>query len=196
MNNPRSESIATELHEWFQSVLKLADEGLFGIVPEGPHRAAVILDVLARNARLVADAELDDEGKLYTPVTLVLAAGTRKLNVPLRLGHWRAAVENVLELRGRMSALTDSAAVALDLGNPAVLFLNALKEALRQSGVTGVPSYLDGENRRIALGLALNWGMRFLLAYALDCRPPAKASARKDLAWIARTLSVAAAPPA
>jgi hypothetical protein len=189
MNNSRSQTIATELQQWFQSVLDLADQGLFGIVPEGPHRGAVILDVLTRNARLIADAELDDEGRLYTPVTLVLAAGSRKLNVPLRVGHWRAAVENVLELRGRMSALAASAAVALDLGSPAVIFFADLKEALRQSGVSGVPSYLDDETRRIALGLALNWGVRFLLAYALECRPPAEVSVRKDLAWIAKTLS-------
>ena len=40
--------IVQELHGWFGEVLQLADETWFGSVPEGPHRAAVILDVLAR----------------------------------------------------------------------------------------------------------------------------------------------------
>ena len=195
MDRRHSDAIATELHQWFQSVLELADQGLFGIVPEGPHRGAVILDVLTRNARLISDAELDDEGKLYTPVTLLLVAGSRKLNVAMRVGHWRAAVENVLSLRHQMSTVVASTAVALDLGSPAVVFHYELKEALRQSGVTGVPSYLDDQNRRIALGLALNWNMRFLLAYALECRSPAEASGRKDLAWIARTLSTTRTSP-
>ena len=77
MDISRSEAAATQLHEWFQSAVQLADQGLFGIVPEGAHRGAVILDVLTRNSRLVSEAELDDEGKLYTPVTLVLAAGSK-----------------------------------------------------------------------------------------------------------------------
>ncbi|MEW6753234.1 MAG: hypothetical protein AB1505_19980 [Candidatus Latescibacterota bacterium] len=195
MDSPYSDTIAAELHQWFQSVLDLTEKGLFGIVPEGPHRGAVVLDVLARNARLIADAALDDEGKLYAPVTLVLAAGSRQLSVALGIGHWRAAVGNVLRLRQQIAGVATSAAVALELGNPAAVFYHELQEALRQSGVTGVPSYLDDESRRIALGLALNWGMRFLLAYALACRLPPEPSGRKGLAWIAKTLSTTTASP-
>lgn len=190
MDSTRVEMAAQELHYWFQGVMEVTDAGLFGIVPEGPHRAAVILDVLTRNARLLSDAQRDAKGKLYTPVTLVLAAGSRKLEVPLRRGHWRAAVENVLELQARVSAGLP-ARVALDLGSPADVFLAQLKDALRQAGLTDVPTYLDDENRRIALGLAVNWGMRFLLAYALECRAPAKRSELQDLAWIAKTLKTA-----
>lgn len=191
MDRSRSSVAATELHEWFQGVERLAHEGLFGIAPEGPHRSAVILDVLKRNARLLVDAELDHNGTLYTPVTLVLVAGSKKLGIALRAGHWRAAVENVLDTRERMRSL-DMTAAWLDLGDPAAVFFAELKEALRQSGVAGVPSYLDDGNRRIALGLALNWAMRFLLAYALGCKTSEHLKGRKDLSWIARVLSVTA----
>ena len=39
----------------------------------------------------------------------------------------------------------------------------------------------------MALGLAINWGMRLLLAYALECS--ISSSNRKDLAWIASLMA-------
>jgi hypothetical protein len=59
------QSIAVQLHDWFESILRLTEESLFGVAPEGPHRDAVVLDTLKRNARdLLNQAELDNEGKL------------------------------------------------------------------------------------------------------------------------------------
>jgi len=38
------QSVAVQLHDWFESILRLTEESLFGIAPEGPHRDAVVLD--------------------------------------------------------------------------------------------------------------------------------------------------------
>src|ERR1035438_8956975 len=59
-----------------------------------------------------------------------------------------------------------------------------LREAINQAALAGGVSYLSKEDRQIALGLAINWGMRLLLAYALEC-PSMTRSNRKDLPWIA-----------
>ena len=40
------------------------------------------------------------------------------------------------------------------------------------AGVTDRPTILAEENRRVSLGLAVNWGLRFLIAYALETQPP------------------------
>src|ERR1022692_292505 len=60
-----------------------------------------------------------------------------------------------------------------------------LREAINQAALAGGVSYLSKEDRQIALGLAINWGMRLLLAYALECCRSITSSNRKDLAWIA-----------
>lgn len=193
MEATRSLVVAQALHGWFEEVLRLADQGLFGIVPEGPHRGAVVLGVLTRNARIVFDAKIDEEGELYSPLSLFLAAGCRKLKVSLGVGHWRAAVDNVARLNGQMVAPGKSTEVALDLGSPAAIFLQELSEAILQAGLAGARSYLDRENKEIALGLAINWGMRFLLAYALECPRRRRSKGAKDLAWIRDLLSNAPA---
>jgi hypothetical protein len=51
--------------------------------------------------------------------------------------------------------------------------------------VAGGASYLNKEDREVALGLAVNWGMRLLLAYALEGTRSMDGSNRRDLAWIA-----------
>src|SRR5258708_9365943 len=56
--------VAVLLHDWFESILHLTEESLFSFVPEGPHRDAVVLDTLKRNARILSQASLDHEGKL------------------------------------------------------------------------------------------------------------------------------------
>lgn len=179
-------AVAEQLHNWFGSVTRLTDESLFGIVPEGPHRGAVVLDVLTHNARILSASEPDGEGKLYSPLCLFLAAACRKLGTSLGAGHWRAAVGNVVHLQQQMvSGRTESAAVGLEIGSPATLFKQQFDEAIIQTGLAGAPSYLDKENREIALGLAINWGIRLLLAYALECRLSVTDSNRKDLAWVA-----------
>jgi hypothetical protein len=75
--------------------------------------------------------------------------------------------------------------LGLEIGNPAVVFKQEVDEAISQASVAGGVSYLNRENRQVALGLAINWGMRLLLAYALKCSPSTNRSSRKDLAWLA-----------
>jgi hypothetical protein len=181
-----TKSVAEQLHDWFCSISRLTDESLFSIVPEGPHRHAVVLDVLKRNARILSQRELDSEGKLYSPICFFLAAACRKLGTPLGVGHWRAALDNVVHLQERlMSARAKSAMIGLEIGSPAVFFKQEFDEAISQASVAGGVSYLNKEDRQVALALAINWGMRLLLAYALECSRSINSSDRKDLAWVA-----------
>jgi hypothetical protein len=178
------QSAAVQLHDWFESILRLTEESLFSIAPEGPHRDAVVLDTLRRNARILSQAELDYEGKLYGPLCFFLAAACRRLGTSLAAGHWRAAMNNVIDLQNRLvSARDESHDVGLDIGSPAVVFKREFDEAIQQSGLAGGASYLGKDDRAVALGLAINWGMRLLIAYALECSR-SDGSDRKDLAWV------------
>jgi hypothetical protein len=179
-------SAAEQLDDWFRSILHVSDESLFGIVPEGPHRDAVVLDVLRRNARILSQSEIDSEGKLYSPLCFFLAAACRKLGTALGVGHWRAALENVVHLQQRVaSARAESAMVGLEIGSPVVLFKQEFDEAINQAAIAGGAGYLDREDRQVALGLAINWGMRLLLAYAAGYSRPVDDTGRRDLAWVA-----------
>ena len=178
--------VAEQLDDWFHSILRLTDESLFSIVPAGPHREAVVLDVLKRNAGIPSQGELDSAGKLYAPLCFFLAAACRKLEAPLGVGHWRAALDNLVHLQQQVvNVRAESAIVGLEMGSPAVLFKQEFDEAIKQAAVAGGVSYLTKESRQVALGLAINWGMRLLLAYALECSPSTSDSSRKDLAWVA-----------
>lgn len=184
---------ARKLHDWFNTVLRLLDDGLFGVVPDGPHREAVVLGVLSRNARELLNAELDRMGGLYTPLTLVLAAACRRSDCSLTAGNWQAAIENVTSQTRRLSESREySDVVGIDLGSPASVFKQLFDEALIDSGLAGLQSFLDEENRQLALGLAINWGIRFLLAYANESAAglPRPEPSRRDLAWIANLVGV------
>jgi hypothetical protein len=180
---------AEQLHQWFEGIWRLATDSLFSMVPEGPHRDAVVLDALKRNARILVESELDSEGRLYSPLSFFLVAACRKLGISLGVGHWRAAMENVVHLNQHAESVRDGSAVfGLEIGGPAVLFKQQLDEAITQAGLAGGLSYLNKENRQIALGLAINWGMRLLLAYALHCCRSTPSSNRRDLVWVANLL--------
>ncbi len=189
-----STAIANELNEWFQSVQQLTESSLFSIAPEGPHRDAVVLDALMRNARIVYAAELRSDGKLYSPLCFFLAAACQRLRIGLGAGHWRAALDNLLELQKQLaSSHSDSVYVGLDLGTPATIFKGEFGEAIRQAGLTDGATFLSREDRQVALGLAINWGMRLLLAYAAEAPRPSGGSERKDLAWLSERVSSALA---
>jgi hypothetical protein len=180
---------AEQLHTWFDEILRLADESIFSIAPEGAHREAVLLDVLKMNARILSESTLDQDGKLYSRLCMFLAAAVRKLRIPLGRGHWQAALDNVVQLRRRViSASEESAILGVEIGGPALLFKQQFDQAVEQTGLGGRPSYLTKENRDIALALAVNWGIRLLLAYALEAVPAETRSNRKDLHWVATIL--------
>jgi hypothetical protein len=185
-------SVAYELNEWFHSVQRFTDAGLFSIAPEGPHRDAVVLDALRRNARIVYSARLNADGKLYSPLCLFLAAACRHLGASLGVGHWRAALDNVFGMHQRLAnSRSESLTIGLDLGTPAMLFKAEFDEAIRQAGLVEDTSFLSKEDRQVAIGLAVNWGMRLLLAYALETPRPDQPSGRRDLTWLAEQLSPA-----
>jgi hypothetical protein len=186
-------AVAHELNEWFHSVQRFTDASLFSMAPEGPHRDAVVLDALRRNARIIYSARLNADGKLYSPLCFFLAAACRHLRASLGVGHWRAALDNVRDLQQRLAnSRSESVTIGLDLGTPATLFKAEFDEAIRQAGLIDDTSFLSKEDRQIAVGLAINWGMRLLLAYALETPRPDQPSERKDLAWLAERLSYAA----
>src|ERR1700721_2647767 len=94
---PQFDHVAAVLTEWFDSLFDLTQKSLFGIAPEGPHRDAVVVDSMIRNARIVYRAELDKEDKLYSALCFFLVASCRSLGARLVAGHWRAALENLCQ---------------------------------------------------------------------------------------------------
>ena len=149
-----------------------------------------MLDVLKRNARILSHSELDSEGKLYSPLCFFLAAACRKLGTALGVGHWRSALDNVVHLQHSIvNSRAESVRVGLEIGSPAVFFKQEFDEAINQAAFVGGVPYLDKEGRQVALGLAINWGMRLLLAYAWECFGSKNPSDRKDLAWVASLVS-------
>jgi hypothetical protein len=188
-----SKAVANELSEWFQSVRRLAEAGLFSIAPEGPHRGAVVLDAVRRNARIVYDAKLDPDGNLYSPLCFFLAAACWRLRTSLGVGHWRAALDNVRELQQRLASSRSNAVdVGLDMGTPAAILKAEFDETIRQAGLTDGTTFLSKEDREVALGLAVNWGLRLLLAYAAEIPGRTRPSERKDLTWLAELVGPAA----
>jgi hypothetical protein len=190
-----SQTVAADLAEWFRTVRRLTDDSLFGIAPEGPHRDAVVLDVLRRHARILYDAiELDSEGRLYSPLCFFLAAACRYIGIDLGAGHWRAALEDIREQRKRLDrSSSDRAAFGLSVETPAALFKLEFNEAIRQTGLIEGATFLSKEDRQVAIGLAINWALRLLIAYALDVDGQPPSPPRQDLYWLAERVSQALA---
>jgi len=185
VENSQINSAAEQLERWFHSVARLVDESLFSIAPEGPHHEAAVLDQLMRSARIIFKSPVDREGRLYMPLCLFLAAACHTLRITLRKGHWRAALEGVARMQSQMlKTHAESSSVGLEIGTPAVLLKQQLDEATNQAGLTGL-TCLTKQNRDVALGLTVNWAIRFLLAYAFECSNLKAAPDRKDLAWVA-----------
>jgi hypothetical protein len=130
---------------------------------------------------------LEPDGKFYSPLCFFLAAACRQLRTGLGIGHWRSALDNLRDLNKQLaSSRSDSVYVGLDIGSPATLFKAEFDEAIRQAGLIDGTSFLSKEDRQVALGLAVNWGMRLLLAYAVETIPSHNGtSERKDLSWLA-----------
>lgn len=173
--------------EWFRDLLRLCDQVFFGISTNKRHRQAAILNVLAHNAKILVASEMDKHGELFMPLCLTLAAACRRLDVEPHAGQWRSAVENVLQLELRLRAAAPSLpSLGFSPITSAAIFKQHLDEALVNAGVTDRPTILDQHNRRLSMGLAANWGMRFLLAYALETSgdPAGRPADARDLSWI------------
>jgi len=183
-SNESLPAAATELADWFTDIVRLWSSVYFDWSTSPAHRDAAILEILSSNARIIIEAPLDSHGSLYKPLTLALTASCLRHGVVPTAKHWLAALQNVLEVRSRVSS-ADAQRFALPSGTAASLFKDLFCEALVHAGVTDRPTILVEENRRASLGLALNWGLRFLLAYALEIRP-ARSHGRgtRDLRWV------------
>lgn len=183
-SNERLTVAATELADWFTDIVRLWSSVYFDWSTSPAHRDAAILEILSRNAKIILEAPLDSHGNLYKPLTLALTASCRRHGVVPAAKHWLAALQNVLEVRSRVSS-ADVQRFALPSGTAASLFKDLFGEALVHAGVTDRPTILVEENRRASLGLALNWGLRFLLAYALEIRPArSHGPGTRDLRWV------------
>jgi len=68
--------------------------------------------------------------------------------------------------------------------HPGAIFKAEFGEAIRQAGLIEGASFLSKEDRQVAVGLAINWGMRLLLAYAVETPRRRRSSKRKDLTWL------------
>lgn len=175
---------ATELTSWFREIVGLWSSVCFDWSTSPAHRDAAILEVLSRNARTIIDAPLDPRGDLYKPMTLALTAACRRHGVVPTERHWLAALNNVLAARSRVAS-ANAERFAMPFVTAASLFKDLFCEALVHAGVTDRPTILVEENRRTSLGLAVNWGLRFLLAYALEVRPTtAHGRKARDLRWV------------
>ena len=183
-SNEKLMAAATELADWFTDIVRLWSSVYFDWSTSLAHRDAAILEILSSNAKIILEAPLDSHGNLYKPLTLALTASCLRHGVVPRGKHWLAALQDVLEVRNRVSSV-DAQRFALPSGTAASLFKDLLCEALVHAGMTDRRTILVEENRRASLGLALNWGLRFLLAYALEIRP-ARSHGRgtRDLRWV------------
>ena len=186
---PQFDHPAEELAEWFASLFDLTQKSLFGIAPEGPHRDAVVVDSMIRNARIIYRAELDREGKLYSPLCFFLAAACRHLGARLSGAHWRAALENLCQSQ-QLPGLEE---FGLPLGSPAYRFKAELDAAIEQAGFIDRATLLNREDRKVAIGLGINWAMRLLLACAADYPNPVESQGHKDFAWLAIRVQAAMA---
>jgi hypothetical protein len=187
---PALETIATELADWFADIARFWSSAYFDWSTSSEHRDAAILEVLASSAKTIIETPVDSQGKLYAPLTLTLAAAAQRHGVMPAARHWLAAIHNVRKLRSQTD-FAKAKRFGLSIGTPATVFKNLFCEALVQAGVTDRPTILVEQNRRASLGLALNWGLRFLIAYALEIRPGRPGDrAVRDLRWVQSLLRV------
>jgi hypothetical protein len=184
------ENATAELKAWFASMADLGAKA-FGW-HRGRHGDAAVLHVLRRQAAKLRSSRLAEDGASYTPLCLFLAAACRALNLDIETRHWVAALRNVVEQRGLV--LDDNLDVSL--GSPAERFKILFDDAMDAAGLGSQVTVLDEKNRKLALGLAVNWGVRTLLAYAAESRfPSARAPrTRHDLGWINALVRQATAP--
>jgi hypothetical protein len=171
------ESTADELNEWFASVAALSDSAF------GWHRdrfgEASALHVLRRQASRLRSSRLADDGGTYTPLCLFLSAACRVLGLSLTARHWLAALRNVIEQENTAGGEH----VGVALGTPAQRFKMLLDDAIDAAGFGPQVTNLDEKNRKLALGLSVNWGIRTILAYATVTKSRTRTGVR-DLSWL------------
>ena len=168
---------AKALSGWFARGVAAYDETLFSIGSTEEHRAAVVENILRREARELVGESIDTEGRLHRALCVLLAAACRHLGAVPEARHWAAALRGVSRcgLPGSPDAdesPTGARPFGLSLERRSTFFKGLFDQSLADAGLTDRPTHpthpthLDRANRRTALGLAVNWGLRFLIAYA------------------------------
>lgn len=84
-------------------------------------------------------------------------------------------------------------AFGLPLGTPAYRFKAELDSAVEQAGLIDRTSLLNKQDRKVAIGLGVNWAMRLLLACAADYPNPVESPGHMDFAWLATRVQSAIA---
>ncbi len=174
------ESTADELSVWFARVAEFSGRA-FGW-ERGPHGDASAIHVLRRQAARLRSSHLATDGSSYTTLCLFVAAACRTLSLPTTARHWSAALRNVAEQR----RLPSSEELGVAFGTPAERFKLLLDDAIDAAGLGSQVTTLDEKNRKLALGLAVNWSLRTLLAYAAEAKIPKTTAhrGRQDLSWL------------
>ncbi len=154
---------ASRLDAWFRDVRGALDITLFSVGGDPAHRRASVLTVLTRHVGLLA-AATEQPVRALRETTMILAAATHRLAVMPGEREWHAAASNVVTLDAQLSqAAPQSPWVP---SSAAEVFRDQFAETLRHAGVAQAPTVLDAGNRNTALGLSVNWGMRYLVAVA------------------------------
>lgn len=163
---------ASRLASWFAQVLDVLARTIGATSADERHRTAAIQSVLTRNARIAVASRPNLGAVLIRPTVLVLASASQLLRLRPGEREWLGALNNVASLETEMKALFEQHPNAEPLlGGPVGVFKAQFDEALVQAGVTNQPTILARDNRQLALGLAVNWGMRFLVAHGQGLLP-------------------------
>lgn len=163
-----ADRIALELSRWFEEGLTCYEGVTSGLAGGDPSRARLVAHGAIERAaqKLVARSAEQDRSALFSSTCILLGAASQLLGLRVTPENWKAALENVLELEPKLSE-----AQAAGFGIPActsALFLEELGTQLDHAGFVRAPSDLNEANRRRALALAINFGLRFLVAIGLE----------------------------
>ena len=161
----READLAASLDAWFRDALRALQSVVRPTASSDELRRAATLGIVGSCARRLVHASADDPA-LYEDVMLVLCGACLYLRVTPDARAWRAALQALRDAHGTEAA--SAGRVYPTLGKPSKLFKHLLDGALVHAGVTDQATILDRANRDRALGLAVNWGLRFLLAYAAE----------------------------
>ena len=157
---------ARNLGEWSDELLASIEAVRVAIARDDRLRRVALEDDLVVQSRKLAR----DPGKGES--TFLIACrilGTACLTLGFRPlpAHWQAALEVVEALRESLAAAVPA---SIDFGTPGTLFRQHFLLALENAGYAEIPSFLDDHDRKIALGQAVNWGLRFVIAHALEAK--------------------------
>lgn len=157
---------ADRLDVWFTQLRTTLDNTVFAVGASEAHQRAAARNVVTRHViELEAAVAAGQPVIELREIAWILAGTTRTLGLTLRRAQWLAAAQNVVRLVEQVEALPSPW-----VGDAVSIFREQFLETLRQAGVTRAATNLGPENRTTALGLSVNWGLRYLIAAAAGLR--------------------------